>query len=119
MRVIEPSVVRLTSDETRMLMRAAVNPKGVAMPYNGTGVKDLGLVREVKERKGTLSSVKRQLKAAQDKAVSAKSWKALQAALKLVERADRNVRYFSKEPSLFTLTEAGKKLVSSITIRRR
>jgi hypothetical protein len=119
LQVIEPSVVRLTSDETRMLMKAAVSPGGVSMPYNGSGVLDLGLVQKVHAKRKIPSELKQKMLQARAACLTAKTWNQLQKRLEAHSEARRRYNSQEKPQDLFTLTPAGRALVASISIRRR
>lgn len=119
MRVIEPTTIRLTSDETRMLMKAAVNPEGIAMHYNGRGVIELGLVKKIPAPKDTKAKLEAALKNARQAALASKTWPVLVKRYSAASKAADAVRYAAKPEELHVLTPAGKALVSSITIRRR
>lgn len=121
MQVIEPSVIRLTSDETRALMKIALAPQPITVDHGGRGIIDLGLVEEVPSKVDPLEKTKRDIAMLTRRAFAEKRsvFKVI-AYGEEIKRLTNLLKYGApQKQKLYRLTLAGQALVKGVTIRRR
>ncbi len=116
-QVVEPSVIRLTSDETRALMQIALSAGPIGCRYGGKGIVDLGLVKPVRSPQNKKAVLKAEILALRKKLGG--NYKAISRLVAEIQKKEQDLRYAGKSEQLYALTEAGRSLVKTITIRRR
>lgn len=111
--VIEHSPVRLTSDETRLMLRMAQSTAPIDPSYNGRSILELGLAEEVP-----------MMTEAEKKKRNVEAWNKLRLALtardlELAKTAVREIEKSSESNSKtgFVLTDLGKQVARGITVR--
>lgn len=111
--VIEHSPVRLTSDETRFLLRMAQSTGPIEETYNSRSLMELGLAEEMP-----------MMTEAEKKKRNVEAWNKLRLALTtreldLARTAVRQIEKSSESNSKtgFVLTDLGKQVARGITVR--
>lgn len=118
MQVIEPSVIRLTSDETRALMRIALAPQPVTVSNGGQGIIDLGLVCKVRAKRSPKKIAQLKIVSLGRVLSQGVSYRRARLLVHEIGKLTDSIRYNRLE-SLYELTPAGKALVKGVTIRRK
>ena len=114
---IETSPIRLSVDETRLIMRCATAGKPIPGDYHANAMAELGILNriEISEEKDTAQKIAAIWKRAR-RALSAKDGEGLHQSMHDLERltSDRdrnNTKY------LFTLSDLGKQIARGINVR--
>lgn len=116
---IETAPIRLTMDETKLLIRAANAGKPIKLDYQAPGneLADLGVLRrvEVSEEKDTALKVA-ECWARAKKALAVKDSETVHQAMRDLERLNSD-RDRNNTKYLFELTDLGKQIARGITVR--
>lgn len=112
--VIETSPVRLTSDETRSLLRAAQSTRPIASGYNTNSLVELGLMEKVPIE--TESARKKRIADSWAKLKTSCTVKDLEIASSAVRELSALLRTGEPETGV-SLTAIGKEVARGITVR--
>ncbi len=115
--VIETSPIRLTVDETRLILRHATTGKPIHGDYHSNALADIGILQriEVPEEKDTAQKMAECWKRAKE-GFAVKDGAKVHQAMHDLERLSSD-RDHNDTKYLFTLTDLGKQLARGIGVR--